>query len=145
MALALGTLGESGEAFSALTTLVSRVLFFASTSARIMVAARVCEAGRTVALGTGTFRLHWLGLIAIVARRAAFTVVAFGIVFAWCADAATAIFTSHVQRGLSQGDILIVVTAIGVIVTVAFDALIDLTALGMLPFVLIVKRKTLAA
>ena len=144
MTLALRALGEASVAFGTFTTLVTSVLFFAFTSASIMITTRISKAGWTVALGTGVFRFHWLRLIAIVARCTAFTVIALGIVFAWSTNTATAILTCHVQRGLGKSYIFIVITAICMVVTVALNTLVDLTTLCMLPFVLIVKWKTFA-
>ena len=84
-------------------------------------------------------------MISVVASSAPLTVISFSIMFAWSTNTTTSVLALHIQTASSEGHILIIVTTIGVVMAIALNALVDLTPLSMLPFVLVEKGEALAA
>ena len=145
VAFAWVAFGEAGVAFGAVATVVSSVFFFTLTGAGIMIARCVCEVRGAVAFQTSKLRFYRFFSISVVARCAAFTVYSMSIMLAVDAYTTADLLSSHIKRKTFTINMFIVVTGIGVVVTVASFAFVVVITLGVGPFALVEQWKTLAA
>ena len=131
--------GEVHEPFGAGIAQMSGVLFFALARASVMIASRVGVVAWAVAFEAGFDVDNVRSWVSVEAVFATLAVDARRVMLAIHADPTAFVNTFRADGETVSFDILVVVTAVGVLVAVASNAFIFVVALGVLPFPLVKK------